>query len=826
MSGPQQRPRAIHTSLLLVLAFFLAHGAWAGPVDDWRLLLEELYLEPVAIPDEGIVLEIDAARLTLRSGTIALQTPLGSGTVVGFAFEGDGTLSLDVPDPVELVQLRRFMENEELEEIETSFDRLVLQTSLRAATELFGELLPERGGATQRLGWASQRHERWRKLYRRDPAARTLAALRNFEGRYFHADLRTRENDWLVVEYDDHRAEELILQSFETRGSFLTLFTKNPFPTLETWLSLDRAEDRSAEGSPARRPNHTVSLQHLDADIDLTKAGRYPRQGISGAHPMDAAMTLRPRLKARREGVGALRLQIAPRSRISNVRVGGKEARWIRYDTGAHDLSMDDRIANSEFVVFLEQPLFAGDEVEIEVETELELLDHAEGLSWYPIPVATDFEAHTAELDFRHRDRWGVITMGRRVSSELRNDGTRSTRYEVDGASAMIGFSFAEMSKISEAETVSGKPVRVFGTTRGLMTKKRLDTLSKDAVEILDYFEELFGGPIATEELVVGLVESGAQAFPGYVQLWNRVTIDGGAIGSNDHGFAEHFVAHELAHLWWGHQVGWASDRDYWLVEALAEYTAFLFVESEVERGDRVAERMLRAYTNSVTGSLKSRFDSFASWGLALGAMTGRDRAAPLVHGARARISEMPGGAYSTVYRKGLLILHMIRMRARAQTGSDEAFHEVLRTYLRRYAGKKPTTHDFQKVVEEHVEGDWQTFFDQWVDGAEVPRLRWQLGRLEEHVDGFRLPITVEVSDAAPDFAVDVPVLLTFEDGSEERRLLSARREQTLVLELDRRPEKVLFNEHFGVLSRMRDRDRGARSPRPTVPATSSSYER
>ena len=36
---------------------------------------------------------------------------------------------------------------------------------------------------------------------------------------------------------------------------------------------------------------------------------------------------------------------------------------------------------------------------------------------------------------------------------------------------------------------------------------------------------------------------------------------------------------HEVAHQWWGHQVGWASYRDQWLSEGFAEFTSALLLE-------------------------------------------------------------------------------------------------------------------------------------------------------------------------------------------------------------------------------------------------------
>ena len=96
----------------------------------------------------------------------------------------------------------------------------------------------------------------------------------------------------------------------------------------------------------------------------------------------------------------------------------------------------------------------------------------------------------------------------------------------------------------------------------------------------------------------------------------------------------------------------------------------------------------------------------------------------------------------------------MIRMRARAQTGSDGAFHDVLRTYLQRYRGAKPTTVDFQAVVEEHLEGDWQSFFDQWVGRRGAPELAISDARVNEHDGSYTVTLGLEQQQAAAETPV------------------------------------------------------------------------
>ncbi len=41
------------------------------------------------------------------------------------------------------------------------------------------------------------------------------------------------------------------------------------------------------------------------------------------------------------------------------------------------------------------------------------------------------------------------------------------------------------------------------------------------------------------------------------------------------------FLAHELAHQWWGQAVGWKNYHEQWLSEGVAQYFAALYAERE-----------------------------------------------------------------------------------------------------------------------------------------------------------------------------------------------------------------------------------------------------
>jgi len=78
-----------------------------------------------------------------------------------------------------------------------------------------------------------------------------------------------------------------------------------------------------------------------------------------------------------------------------------------------------------------------------------------------------------------------------------------------------------------------------------------------------------------------------AQSFPNTVPYSEGIGfITRVGTGDDDIDMPFFVTAHEVAHQWWGHQVGWRSYHDAWLSEGFAEFTSglVLFARSHAAR--------------------------------------------------------------------------------------------------------------------------------------------------------------------------------------------------------------------------------------------------
>jgi aminopeptidase N len=158
------------------------------------------------------------------------------------------------------------------------------------------------------------------------------------------------------------------------------------------------------------------------------------------------------------------------------------------------------------------------------------------------------------------------------------------------------------------------------------------------------------------------------------------------------------FLAHELAHQWWGQGVAPQNYRERWLAEGFAQYAAALWVQrSQGEAAFRdVMKRMARwALEESSAGPIS------------LGFRVGH------VHGDAAAFR-------GVIYDKGACVLHMLRGIV-----GDEVFRTALIQLQQQHRYQKAGTDDLREALESASGKDLTAYFQQWVFGTSLPRLRF-----------------------------------------------------------------------------------------------------
>ncbi len=313
----------------------------------------------------------------------------------------------------------------------------------------------------------------------------------------------------------------------------------------------------------------------------------------------------------------------------------------------------------------------------------------------------------------------------------------------VDATDAPLGVAVADEATPDAPPAEPSQPGMTLGLTRDTLPlaieanprqQGRGKELAVQAADIVKFYTGLMGDspyPSLTVAVTEDTLPGGHS--PAYFVALNQPLPTSPFVWRNDPAafsdFPEFYLAHEIAHQWWGQAVGWQNYHEQWLSEGIAQYFSALYAEKK--RGREPFEDMLR---------------QFRKWTLA------ESDQGPIYLGYR--LGHIKGESRvfrALVYNKAAGVLHMLRRLV-----GDELFFSSLRRFYFGQRFRKAGTDDLQRAFEAETGRPLQRFFDRWIYGAALPRLKYAttvggaevVVRFQQIGEVFDIPVTVTVTYA------------------------------------------------------------------------------
>ena len=751
----------MRASIILLLIAPLAAADTPSKAATVATQIREMTLDPdrcYRIRD--VKLEREDAKIFFTDGLLIFAKPIeGAPAAAIFSAQvegGEAEVLLMPPTRGERGALARFTGSPNLAE---HFDSMMMLFTDQTAAELMRQIEASPGGVKPSVEMGLVLRQRYEGALRNVAESlelrlvQDLLSPRSAERGLFYSILSGTPHGNFDLLVDGRDQARVVLGQFVTRetGRFFDI-----------WCSFTGKSRRQLQG-PAQASGVRIDAVRLDVRVapDLktrvvTHLTVTPRETTEVTIPFD----------------------ISPHMRIQKVRVNGEPVEFFQRASLRSGLFRGEQ--NETFLVIPRAPLEAGRAYQLEFEQEGEVIREAGNgvyfmaarTNWYP-QRGLQFARH--EATFRYPAALTLVSAGELVESKVEGD-ERIDRWKTASPVRLLGFNLGKFARHRQSRgpyrldvyanqklesnlvsqpvpvppTLSpqfgGRPRRTIDMPMATVPPSPLDRLSLMSGELMDALEFMgnrFGPPPLLSLNVTPIPGRFGQGFPGLIYLSTLNYLDERRAPDVGPFFAELLQAHEIAHQWWGNSVTPARPEDGWMMEALANYSAMLYLEKK--RNAKAVDQVLDSFRERLL-KVNEKGETVESTG-------------PIVWGFRLQNSQSPSAWQAITYEKGAWIFHMLRRRM-----GDAAFMKLMAELERRFHLTPVSTDDVERLAIEMMgEGGKKTlgpFFESWVYGTGLPTLQ-----LTHSAKGLVLTGTVRQTDAEEDFSVDVPIEIQLRNG-------------------------------------------------------------
>jgi Peptidase family M1 domain len=813
-----------------------------GPAESLYLQLSSVGLDPTRVfKVRDASLDRSAIHISLDDGTIAFTKDV-LGRITGAFFEGDGQVLLTPPNDVERKSMSLFTGMAILEErFSTAYFRfnddtaVQLQPGLRAPEE------------------AEQFAARWDPTARNLAQVDAMRLLANFSemlpvtpgtssenmptakvldpnDRVLHVRLQGNKLGVFDLFFDSTAGEQVEAgqsKTSETGDVYYDVWTS--FPT----------ENAVRTHAPQREISQTLPAETGSREDPILIRSYVIDAQVKPPKELDAEVTLQ--LEVVRGGARSLGFELSRFLQVQSVEANGKSVEFIH--NPAVEGTRLARSGNDLVAVILPEPATKGQKISLRFVYGGEVLAEAgKGLlyvgargTWYPNRgmAMSDFD-----LTFHYPPGWTLLATGKPsplplLSAKPTQDGSQNgagaplqaARWVSERPLPLAGFNLGKYVRgTAQAGNITVDTYATAGMERDFPRSplqtiqveppsalrpqvppvlvapaepspaRNATAVAEAAAHAIRFYAERFGPFPYSQLALTQLPGRESQGWPGLIFLSSYAFLTPEQrtdLHMNPlHTLRAQLVpAHETAHQWWGDLITWATYRDQWFSEGLANYSSLMMLQEKNPAG---FHQIMEKYRDDLTGKDKDKDDKFPK------------DAGPVTLGSRLFSSHFPEGYENISYGRGTWLFHMLRSmmqdaedvgkKGSSHVPAEEPFVRSLRKVRERYEGKAISTRELLAVFAEDLppslryegKASLTWFLDGWVNGTALPKLELENVKFVAKANSTVVTGVIRQKEAPEDLVTSVPlyaaaagkapVLLgrVFADGAETSFRLSA----------------------------------------------------
>ncbi|MFQ6083131.1 MAG: M1 family metallopeptidase [Candidatus Aminicenantia bacterium] len=387
---------------------------------------------------------------------------------------------------------------------------------------------------------------------------------------------------------------------------------------------------------------------------------------------------------------------------------------------------------------------------------------------WYPSPGETDY--FTASLSITVPSKYNCLANGQLVKiKEISFDKEKKltflfqTKYPVKYLAFLVG-EFSLDEKFSEPI-----PVELYSTSGASLVGEA--NLIKS---IIQFYQQKFGPFPYTQLTVIKRVwdYKGGHSPASFIIL-NALSPHSETFRSSSpvdlSRWKGYFLAHEIAHQWWGQTVTWRSYRDQWLSEGFAQFASILYLKEKY--GEGVFHYSLKKFNNWIKK---------------------KKEAGPIILGSRiGHINDDDKAFLAIIYDKTAVVLNMLK-----DLLGKEIFFQSIRQFLSQYQHKEVSTKQFKECLEKISGKNLDKFFENWFYSYQLPEVivYYNVKKTDQKYN-----LTLQIIQRKEDFIF--PLWIQWKENKivKNEKIIIDGREIKLSWKLDYYPQELKINPYLAV---------------------------